>query len=61
MERVVRVFSSFAEADEADLREWAALSGDERVRIGEEMSVEAYGSDEPRLRRVLRVVECEES
>ena len=27
----------------------------ERLRIGEEMSVAAYGSDPPRLLRVLRV------
>jgi hypothetical protein len=59
MERVIRVFQDCASADRADLEEWLALSGDERLRIGEELRQEAYPTDEPGLRRVLRVVERE--
>ncbi|MBI5849685.1 MAG: hypothetical protein HZB39_01385 [Planctomycetes bacterium] len=57
IERVVRVFRSFEEAEAADLDEWMALSGDERLAIGEELSREAYGDGEPGLRRVLSIAE----
>ena len=57
MERVVRVARSFAEAEELDLDEWLLLSGDERLRIGEELRKEAFGSDERGLQRVLQVAE----
>jgi hypothetical protein len=33
MEKVVRVFSSFEEADEADARYYASLTPEERLRI----------------------------
>ncbi len=39
---MVRLFSSLAEAEEADLREWLALSGDERLWIGEKMREDAF-------------------
>lgn len=57
IEPVVRVFRSFAEAEEADLAEWLALSGDQRMAIGEELSREAYRDGEQGLRRVLSVAE----
>ncbi|MBI3268130.1 MAG: hypothetical protein HYZ53_03845 [Planctomycetes bacterium] len=61
MKRVVRVFDDFAAADAADLDDWLALSGEERMRIGEGMRMEAFGVVEPGLQRVLRVVELGES
>jgi hypothetical protein len=59
MKPLVRVFRSHEDADDADLSEWLALTGDERLRIGEELRREASGADEPGLRRVLRVAERE--
>jgi hypothetical protein len=57
MERVLRVFSSFEQAEEADLDEWLALTPEERVMVGEAMREEAFPQHEPGLQRVLRVVE----
>jgi hypothetical protein len=60
MQRVVRLCRSFAEASEVDLDQWLDLSGDERLRIGEAMRQEAFGSDESGLPRILRVAERQE-
>lgn len=60
MDKTVRVFDSFESADEADLDEWLALSGEERLRIGEELRREAFVGGEHGLRRVLRFAEREE-
>ena len=57
MDRVVRVASSFEDAEELDLDEWLLLSGDERLRIGEELRKETFGSDERGLQRVLQIAE----
>lgn len=59
MDRVIRKYESFESADDADLDEWLALSGDERLRIGEEMRQEAFGIVQPGLQRALRVAERE--
>ena len=57
VERFVRVAATFEEADEIDLEEWLEMSGDERLRIGEELRVEAFGCHERGLQRVLQVIE----
>jgi|SoiMethySBSTD1v2_1073268.scaffolds.fasta_scaffold556182_2 hypothetical protein len=57
MERTIRVCADFAEAEKVDIDQWLELSGDERVRIGEQMRREAWEPDEQGLRRVLRVAE----
>lgn len=57
MERVLQVFESFEEAEEADLEQWLALSGRERVMAGEALREEAFPNHEPGLQRVLQVVE----
>jgi len=57
MERVIRVFQTFEEAESEDLREWLRLSGDERLAIGEQMRGEDFKTDERGFRRVLRVAE----
>ncbi|MEK7866184.1 MAG: hypothetical protein AAB434_05830 [Planctomycetota bacterium] len=60
IEKTVRVFRDFASAETADLDEWMALSGEERLAIGESLRLEAFGAVPPRLERVLVVAEREE-
>ena len=57
VERVLQVFESFEEAEEADLEQWLALSGRERVMAGEALREQAFPNNEPGLQRVLQVVE----
>jgi len=57
MERVLKVFESFEAAEEADLEEWLALSGRERVIAGEALREEAFPNHEPGFQRVLQLVE----
>jgi hypothetical protein len=57
MDRVVRLAHSFSEAEDMDLGEWLALSGDERLRIGEELRKEAFGTDERGLQRLFQIAE----
>lgn len=57
MERVLRVAENFEIAEEIDLADWLALSGRERLEIGEQMRREAWPDGEQRLCRVLRVAE----
>jgi hypothetical protein len=60
VEKKIRVFASFAEADEADAREDAALSPKERLRILLELRDRRHpDAAEQRLARVCRVVELE--
>ncbi len=59
MERSIRTFASFGEAETADLQEWMALTGSERLRIGEAMREECFPDHEPGLQRVLCLVEHE--
>ena len=60
MEKVLRVFASFEAADEADLDEWLALTPEDRLRIGEELRLEAFGSAPQGLARVLALADHEE-
>ena len=57
MERVLQVFESFEEAEEADLEQWLALSGRERVMAGEALRETAFPNAEPGFQKVLEVVE----
>lgn len=57
MDRVLRVARTFQEAEEIDLEQWLELSGEQRMRIGEQMRQEVFGSHEQRLERILRVAE----
>lgn len=57
MERVIQVFDSFEQADAADLEQWLALPGRERVMAGEALREEAFPEHEPGLQRVLCLVE----
>jgi hypothetical protein len=62
MEKVVRVFQSFEEADEADARADASLSPQERLKILMELRDRRYpDASQQRLARVCRIVELESS
>ncbi|MFO0760569.1 MAG: hypothetical protein U0359_29075 [Byssovorax sp.] len=64
MDKVIQVFQSFEEADEADLAYYAGLTPRERVDILLDL-ISAYreslGEAAARLERVCRVVELERS
>jgi hypothetical protein len=57
MEKVVQVFDTFEEAEAADLEQWLAVPGRERMMMGEALREEAFSNHEPGLQRVLQVVE----
>ena len=58
---VMRVFDSFAEADEADLKYWRSKTPAARMRELERLRQINYGYGQgkpiPRFQRVLRVIE----
>jgi len=57
MEKVVRKFRSFREADEADLRFYRSLSGNERVNILLELVRQATADETTEgFKRVYRIV-----
>jgi hypothetical protein len=58
----IRVFASFAEADEDDRKHWRYATPAERLLALELMRQSAYGysdPDTPRLQRVLEIVRGE--
>jgi hypothetical protein len=60
VEKTVRIFTSFEEADEANAQYDAALSPEERLRIVIELRDRRHpDAAEQRLERVSRVVELE--
>jgi len=62
VEKIVRVFSSFADADAADVRADASLSPEERLRILIELRDRRQpDASEQRFARVCRIVERERS
>ena len=62
VEKRVRVFASFQDADEADARTDAAMSHEERLNILIELRDSRHpDAAEQRLARVSRVVELERS
>jgi hypothetical protein len=62
VEKRVRVFASFEEADVADARDDAAMSSEERLNILIELRDRRHpDAAEQRLARVSRVVELERS
>lgn len=62
VEKTVKVFGTFADADEADARFDAALSPQERLRILIELRDRRHpDAAEQRLARVSRIVELERS
>ena len=62
MEKVVRIFQSFDEADEADVRERQSMTPEERVEVflGIQQRGFRNAADE-RLARVYRVLTLEQS
>jgi hypothetical protein len=62
MEKVVRVFDSFEEADQADVLFRSRLTPAQRVDIFFEIRERARNNaPEPRLERVCRVLDLEQS
>ena len=62
MEKTVRIFASFAEADEADARQDAARTPAERLRVLIDLRDRRHpDAAEQGLARVARVVELERS
>jgi hypothetical protein len=62
MEKVVRIFNSPAEADEADALFDAQLTPEERIRIAIELRDRRHpDAAQQRLERVCRVVKLERS
>ena len=62
MEEVVRIFTSFAEADSADAHSRRSMTPEERVEIF--LAIQQRGAPhatEPRLAPVCRVLELEQS
>jgi hypothetical protein len=61
-EKTARVFANFEDADEADAREDAAMSSDERLKVLIELRDRRHpDAAEQRLARVCRVVALERS
>jgi hypothetical protein len=62
VEKTVRVFTSFADADEADARSDAAMSYEERLNILIELRDRRHpDAAKQRLARVYRVIKLEQS
>ena len=62
MEKKVRIFASFEEADEADARDDASMSAQQRLNLLIQLHDERHpDAAEQRLARVSRVVELERS
>ena len=62
VEKKVRVFASFEEADEADARDDAAMSPEERLKILIGLRESRHpDAAEQRLARVCRITELERS
>lgn len=60
MERVVRKFDSFEEAEQADLEYYRSLTPEQRLDILFELVAQVNGENPPRLERVCRVVKLGE-
>jgi len=62
VEKKVRIFTSFEEADEADARDDASMSAQQRLNLLIQLRDERHpDAAEQRLARVSRVVELERS
>lgn len=62
MEKVIRKFSSFAEAEQADDEYYSNLSYDERLRILLRLVADyqaGFGGNPKGLERVYRIVKCD--
>lgn len=56
MDKVVKKFTSFEEAEEADRQYYRALTPEQRLDILGELIYKANGETFPRLERVYRVI-----
>jgi hypothetical protein len=60
MEKVVRIFKSFEEADAADAEFYRSLTPEQRMEIFWELLRQLHGDAPPRLERVYRIVKLGE-
>jgi len=60
MEKQVRKFRSFEEAEEADREFYRSLSGDQRLQLMLELIAQTYGDPPPRFQYVYRVAKREQ-
>jgi hypothetical protein len=56
IEKTVKIFKSFKEQDEADLEYWRNISGEEKMRIVEEMRKEYIRLYHPEFKGIEKVV-----
>jgi hypothetical protein len=61
VEKVIRIFRSFAEADKADFEYYQSLTPEQRLDIlGELISLAQPDETKQRLKRVCRVIKLQE-
>ncbi len=60
MEKIVRKFGSFAEAEAAEREFWRSLTPEERMEIFSELQRRYQGDPPPPLERVYRVIPASE-
>lgn len=61
MEKVARIFRSFAEADKADFEYYQSLTPEQRLDIlGELITLAQTNETEQRLERVCRIIKLQE-
>ena len=61
VEKVARIFSSFAEADKADFEYYQSLTPEQRFDIlGELIALAQPNEDKQRLKRVCRIIKLQE-
>lgn len=56
IEKTVKIFKSFKEQEEADTEYWKNISGDEKMRIVEEMRIEYIRLFHPEIKGIEKVV-----
>ncbi|MGA7722225.1 MAG: hypothetical protein WCA84_13730 [Ignavibacteriaceae bacterium] len=56
IEKTVKIFKSFKEQEEADLEYWQKISGEEKMRIVEEMRKEYIRLHHPEIKSIEKFV-----
>ena len=56
IEKIVKIFNSFKEQEEADIKYWQNISGDEKIRIVEELRKEYIRLFHPEIKGIEKVV-----
>jgi hypothetical protein len=56
IERTVKIFKSFKEQEEADIEYWKNISGEEKIKMVEEMRAEYIRLFHPEIKGIEKVV-----